>query len=231
MLLDMVVVGIFLLLIDNFRNTKNEISKNKELIDDLRYWKSDEASYRIKGAIIRLNKLGISSADLEGCHLKSIDLQSISLRGSKLFSADLGGANIRKVDVSECNLKGAYLGDADCRSTSFENSSLHRTRCRRANMTAASFVEARLEKTEFFETNLQNADFRGAKLEGCKFNGANLRQANFKGASIVGVKQFVGARDLHLAIFDQSVMALIENECGIVFSDQRKQLAGGQNAI
>lgn len=231
MLLDMVVVGIFLLLIDNFRNAKAETSKNKELIEDLRYWKSDEASYRIRGGILRLNKLGVTGIDLEGCHLKEIDLQSISLRGSKLFSADFGGADIRRVDISECNLKGAYFGDSDCRSTSFEKSFLHRTRCRRANMTAACFTGALLEKTEFFDTNLQSADFRGSTLEGCKFDGANLRQANFKGASIVDVKQFVGALNLNLAIFDQELMAQLESECGIVFSPQRKKLANNHNKI
>lgn len=227
MLLDMVVVGIFLLLIENFRNTKNEIARNKELIEDLKYWKSDEASYRIRGAILRLNRLGITEMDLEGCHLKNIDLQSISLRRSKLFSADLGGADIRKVDLSECNLKGAYFGDSDCRGTSFRNSSLHRTRCRRSNMIAACFAEAQLEKTEFFDTNLQNADFRGAKLEGCKFKGANLRQANFKGATIIGVQQFLDSVAPHLAIFDHDVMAQLESECGIVFNPQCKQLTRG----
>jgi len=226
MLLDMVVVGIFLLFFEKFRNTKNEIARNRELIEDLKYWKSDEASYRIRGAILRLNRLGITGSDLEGCHLKNIDLQSVSLRGSKLFSADLGRADIRKVDVSECNLKGAYFGDSDCRGTSFKKSSLHRTRCRRSNMTAASFAEALLEKTEFFDTNLQNADFRRAKLEDCKFKGANLRQANFKGATIVDVQQFADALELHLAIFDKDVMALLESEYGIIFSHQRKQLAG-----
>lgn len=221
MILDMVVVGIFILLVDNYRTTKNEIRERIELIEDLRHWRSSEAAYRIRGAILRLNKSKVTSINLESCHLKELDMQLLNLHGSKMFSCDLGASDLRKVDLSECNLKGAYLGDADCRSTNFHGATLHRTRCRRANMTAANFNGAILEKTEFLDTILSNANFHEAHLIDCKFSGANLRQANFKGAVIEDVMQFSGAIDIQFAIFSPDIATRLHQKLGIQFSPQR----------
>jgi uncharacterized protein YjbI with pentapeptide repeats len=225
MILDLIVVGLILLLIETFRERRQAISHNKELIDDLRYWKSDEASYRLRGSILRLNRMGITSLNLEGAHLKRLDMQSVRLAGSKLFSADFGEADLRKVDISKCNLKGAYLGDADCRGASLEASSMYLTRCRRAKFTGSTFESARLEKTEFFDCDLQNANFSSAELLDCKFTGARLRHADFRTARINSIEQFEGAEDLEYALFDLATMLALESRYQVKFSQQRKDAA------
>lgn len=225
MILDLVVVGLLLLIVDIYREKRQSISHNTELIDDLRHWTSDEAAYRLRGSILRLNKMGTTSINLEGAYLKRIDMQAVCLSGSKLFSADFGEADLRKVDLSKSNLKGAYLGDADCRGSSFRSSSMYLTRCRRAKFTGATFEKARLEKTEFFDCDLQNSNFDSANLIECKFKGAKLRHADFRNAQINSINQFDGAQELDYALFNLRTMLALESRYGVKFSQQRKDAA------
>lgn len=57
--LDLLLLGIVLTVYEHFTEKKNRIERYKEEIDDLKFWRSEEAIFRIIGIVKRLNKLGV----------------------------------------------------------------------------------------------------------------------------------------------------------------------------
>ena len=61
--MDLAVFGILIALVVRRRERNQEISTQEKLIDDFKKWDSEEAHYRIAGAVRRLNRLGRTSID------------------------------------------------------------------------------------------------------------------------------------------------------------------------
>jgi hypothetical protein len=99
MLLDILVLGIFVLWLDQRRDEAFLSQRYQEEIDDFRNWKSEEATHRIVGNIHRLVKLGVTEIDLYNCYLKNANLREANLERSRLWGADLGNANLRGVNL------------------------------------------------------------------------------------------------------------------------------------
>jgi hypothetical protein len=113
MLLDILVIGIFILWLNRIGEKRLESRRYQEEIDDLRGWESDEAGHRIVGSIRRLNKSGITNIRLERCHLEKADLESVDLTGSDLRDTDLYYADLRRTTLAGTNLTRANLTNAD----------------------------------------------------------------------------------------------------------------------
>ena len=93
MIFDIAVIGILILWLNKSGEKQINIRNNHNEIDDFRDWKSPEASYRILGAIKRLNREDIYKIDLHECYLRTINLSYINLQGSNINYADLGQVN------------------------------------------------------------------------------------------------------------------------------------------
>lgn len=119
-LIELIIIGIFILFITKRFERKENIKRWIEEIDDLRLLKTKESTNRIVGIIRRLNKEKISKIDLNYCYLTDAHLDSVNLEGANLQLADLTGANcsyanFRKADLTCANLTGTIFAFSDLR--------------------------------------------------------------------------------------------------------------------
>ena len=127
MLLNIFVFGILLIMLNKKRSKRSSIEKYKDEIDDFRDWHTEEAAFRIRGNIRRLNQRGVHKIDLRRCFLQNMDLTGVDLRGSKFSGATLTNAILRDADLREtsldkCNLEGADVTNADISGASLQYS-------------------------------------------------------------------------------------------------------------
>lgn len=114
MVFDLLVFGVLLSIYERLREKRDKIERLHEEIDDYRLWDEEEATYRIVGAIRRLNKLGVSKIDLNNCFLKWGYFSKMNL-----CEADLYGANLIHAVFFRTNLYNARLQFAQLQRTSF----------------------------------------------------------------------------------------------------------------
>jgi BTB/POZ domain-containing protein KCTD9 len=142
-LIDLFIIGIVLLWLNNRRESKYQITRWIEEIDDFRYWKEPEATFRIAGNIKRLNSVRISEINLFRCNLEKAFLQKVNLKKAWLFGTIFKNANLISANLSETT----------CMMTDFTNSILYKV----------NFSNADLSGTIFLNSDLSYADFTGAK--------------------------------------------------------------------
>lgn len=163
MLFDILVICVFLTALNERSRKKMEIQRYKDDIDDLRNLKTQEAAYRIRGSILRLNRYNFSKIDLSLCHLKNVRLKEANLEGAGLVGAelqytDLEKANLRKADLQSANLQNAVLVEAD-----LKGAILWKTNLRAANLEKANLSGANLKEADLSEAWLEGANLSGAK--------------------------------------------------------------------
>ena len=86
--MDIVVFGIIIAWLTSRKDQNQEITRQMELIDDYKKWDSDEARYRIAGAIRRLNKLNCTAIDFSGIEMSDFRfrwLEIESIAGSTFY--------------------------------------------------------------------------------------------------------------------------------------------------
>lgn len=140
MLFDILIIGTFIFALHSIAEKRREIKRYQEEIDDLRWWETEEATFKIVGNIIRLNRNGVTNIDLAACYLKKaslkyVELKSAFLHQANLQEADLEGANLQKTDLGMANmqnanlmianLEGANLNDANIEGADFDHANLH----------------------------------------------------------------------------------------------------------
>jgi len=69
MLLDLLVIGVILGALFEWRLKRRDIQRFQDNIDDLRGWRSPLASHRIRGNILRLHRRRVTKIDLTRCYL------------------------------------------------------------------------------------------------------------------------------------------------------------------
>lgn len=175
---------IILVLLFNWLSSKGEkkrrIEHLKDEIEDFVHWNSEEAKYRIRGNLYRLNKEGTTDVTLRYVSVtnKLLDLTRISLR-----NIDLSGSSLLDVDFSECDLTGANFSKIRTSSGCTFNYSRNDT----GGLIHAKFVRAQLQYSEFKNAYLGFADFTDATLVKVDFTGADLRGAIFQGTRFENV--------------------------------------------
>jgi hypothetical protein len=117
LLFDVIIVIFLFALINTVSEKRQRIERYKEEIEDFREWNNEEASFRLRGLIKRINKekvsrlnlvkANLSKRELINANLQKADLSEANLTGAYLFWASLTGANL-----SEANLSGANLSKA-----------------------------------------------------------------------------------------------------------------------
>jgi uncharacterized protein YjbI with pentapeptide repeats len=157
MLLDIIVFGLLIAAFARSTERRREIKRQSEIIDDFKKWNSDEARYRIGGAIRRLNRLGKFDIDFGGVELFEFSFarQDIKdIKGSVFYDGTWGRAGSRDRVVLQ-NVDFSYV---DCRDVTF--SKFHPL----SGLTLSSAF-AEIRDCSFRDSDLRGATFRGAHME------------------------------------------------------------------
>lgn len=221
MAFDLLVFGILLSVYEVLREKRDKIERLYEEIDDYRGWDEKEATYRIVGAIRRLNKLGKSRLGLNLCFLQNARLSNLNLSGTQMNATNLRGADFHNTNLSwtsieattiykanfrEANLTSARMVLASVEANNSDemfyfptgNDSIQKLGYGRKD-TTVDFEKCNLTKAELHLAKLMGANFKGAILIKAELNGANLSSANFQDA------------DLRNAYFGQMGFGSIQN--------------------
>ena len=206
MIFDIAVIGILILWLNKSGEKQINIRNNHNEIDDFRDWKSPEASYRILGAIKRLNREDIYKIDLHEFYLITINLSYINFQGSNINYADLG-----QVKLIDAMLDNTRLNQANLENATLNKASLRYAFLSGANLTGVSGLKANFEnaflvKANFRNSHMINANFRGTDLSGADFENAHLYMADFTGAQGLTVEQLSHAKNLIKAKFDEELL-------------------------
>jgi uncharacterized protein YjbI with pentapeptide repeats len=231
MTLDVFFILIVFALFEHRRDKRQDIARQREVIDDYKRWDHPEAHLRIAGAIRRLNRLGEFALDMAGARLTKFDF------------AEQG---IEKIDESTFfnGQWGERFGDSTVQMVEVD---FDRISCR--NVTFSPFLPfvgfgifgsnyARFVDCSFIETDLSQSTFNGAELTWTKpppeengyaedegdgqwcwnqthygpfycadlqqtsFKDCSLKNADFRDADNILEADFTGAKGLENAFFD-----------------------------
>jgi BTB/POZ domain-containing protein KCTD9 len=153
MLLDLLIIGVFITWLLNRTQRRQLKLRYLDEIDDFRGWASKEASIRIRGNIVRLNKLKAWNIHLADCYLHEANLwgailPEANMHRANLKDAILNQANLYHANLSNANLQGANLSGADLR---------------KAVLNKANLKKANLEKAILTDTFLKDVNLDGVK--------------------------------------------------------------------
>jgi hypothetical protein len=201
--LDLLVLGIVLTLYEHFTEKKNKIERYKEEIDDLRFWRSEEAMFRIIGIVKRLNKLGVKELDLSHCQFKNFPpfkdmtywkFQCSSFINSHFIDIKLNGSNF-----FDSNIKNSYFIHSDLTACDFSLCILENVAFEQCVMNNVNFTNAYIENRNWFFV-LENNENIGIDLLKQRFK---ISTATIK----VKSKQFYQILDI-----DSNDIAKTENQ-------------------
>lgn len=164
---DLFIFGIILTIYESLRSKKEklELEENKRLvlidrykeeINDIRFWKSKEAFYRIRGLVKRLVDLKEEKIDLSHCYLET-DKSLSTYR------------NMKEWKFYAANLRDSFFLMSDMTKTQFYMTKL----------SESSFVEVNLMESNFENADLYKAQFKRCNLNDVKLNGALVGNINW----------------------------------------------------
>ena len=229
--MDLVVFGVVIGVVMLRRNRKQQIRTHLELIEDFKKWDSEEARYRIAGAVRRLNRLGQTSIDFVGMEMSEFsfrrhDIKSIA--GSKFYAGTWGSLGSREKAV----LREVDFSYVDCGNVVFSAfhplGGLGIDLPRHARFRDCGFVQASLRGATFKGALMEWTDkppeetghgeetregepvwlqdyyspFYLADLAGASFEDVEFRNADFRDAENLDQCRFAGAKGLEDCMFD-----------------------------
>jgi uncharacterized protein YjbI with pentapeptide repeats len=112
----------------------------------------------------------VSSAFLQGLHLRNADLLRSDFSSADLRNSDLTGVNFTLANLNSANLRGATLDRAKCDQADLRNSDLH-------------------------GSSLVGVDFSGASLDGSDLRSANLQDIEWQHLKSVAAANIAGVRN------------------------------------
>lgn len=181
MVLDILVIGVGVALLNKYSEKRRDISRYKEEIDDFRHWKSDEAAYKIAGNARRLSSMGVTKIDLSECYLRQASFRDIDLTQARLQHADVEGADLAKANLFRASIWKANLSECMLVSVNLKEANLENTNLEKAYMAGAN-----LQNAVLYNANLKDVDLFGAKLVSTNLRGANLQRAKLFDADLSG---------------------------------------------
>lgn len=213
MLLDLLVIGIFILWLNLKRSEAERVRRYEEEIDDLREWKSDDASYRIAARIRRLNGAGKVVIFLSRCYLRKANLREIILVNSAMQQVDLGESNLRNAKLSNVDLDTAFMGYSDMRGAEIVRSNLTRSRLVHSKADGAIFRGSVFRKASLHGARFRGANFQDCDFDRCIFDGADLSGADFRNARGLSAIALSRAFSLSYARFDEQLLDSLKVHC------------------
>lgn len=219
MLMDLAVIGILLLWLNKSGEKRIRIKRSLDEIDDIRYWKSPEASYKILGNVKRLLRDNVTKIDLNNCYLRNVNLNFSNLKG----------VNMNYADLELCSLIDTNLGYARLNQTNFQNANLNRANLSYsllsgANLTKVKGIKTNFERACLIKTNLNEAflieaNFQFADLSGADFDNSNLYMPDFRGAKGLLPEQLARAKAIIKPKMDEDLYNLINEKFPTLFSN------------
>jgi hypothetical protein len=167
MVFDLFIIGIFITGLSKIGEKKRQIQQYLNEIDDFRNWPEQIAAHRIRGNIIRLNKLGIKKINLNNCYLAHAKLEGINLINSDMWKANLEGC-----DLENSKLQNADLWNSNITGAILRNANLSHANLDSAILTNADFSDSNLDGTRLINTILLNTDFTNSILDNADLTGA-----------------------------------------------------------
>jgi len=213
------------------RDRKQDVVRQREVIDDYKRWDQPEAHYRIAGAVRRLNRMGVSALELTGARLTKFEFARSgieSIEGStfydgrwgerigdstvKLVEVSFDRLNCQKVEFSPYNPL-AGLGDlatnfSHSLNCSFMDSDLSNAKF---NGSAIYWTDRPPETLmEYFDNDdglsgcgqVSYGPFYQANLQAASFKGYRFKNADFRDADNILEADFTSAKGLEDACFD-----------------------------
>jgi len=231
MTLDVFFILIVFALFEHRRGKRQDIARQREVIDDYKRWDHPEAHLRIAGAIRRLNRLGEFALDMAGARLTKFEFAHSgiqSIEGSTFFDGRWGEKfgdstvkmtevsfdhlNCRKVIFAPYNplaglgdLAGIFAHLVDC---SFMDSDLSDAKFNGAKLQWSEIPPE--THVEFFDNDdgssgcgqVSYGPFWHANLQGTSFKGCQFKNADFRDAENILDADFTSAKGLEDAFFD-----------------------------
>lgn len=168
LLFDLLVFGILLAVYEkvkeDYKERKLKTERYKQEIAEFQDWKSDEAKFKIRANVLRLNKLGFTEIDLSEVDLSNLDLKNVKFNNSSLF----------KCDFSSSNMANSEFKNVSCSSSVFKGN--------KTFLLNANFQDTHFQYCDFSGTYLNGANFSRASLSSIDFRGADMRNINFEKA-------------------------------------------------
>lgn len=172
--------ALILVLLFNFIASKGErdtlINRYFEEIEDFRYWKAPEAKFRIRGNILRLNKLNISKFDLGFIDLSGLRLLNVNFNDSVLTDTNFTDTNLHEAQFTGVQCSGSTFSGKDC--------FLNRADFSKAHIQHSYFIGTYLRAANFSKATLSKVNFEGADLRGAFFDGTYIYDSNFDRARV-----------------------------------------------
>lgn len=228
--LDVLFILIVFSIFEYQRHKRLHIQRQQEIIDDFKKWNSDEAKFRIAGAIRRLVQAGKTAINFSGIELKNFSFREHdirTIRGSTFYDGTWGEMGSRDnvileaVDFSHVDCRGVTFSPRDpfsglgvnWASATYRNCMFIECDLRDAKFNGAT-IEWTIEHPEelgdqeegfhgelmFNQTHYP--PFHGTSLTGASFDNCRFINTDFRDVEDIHVCSFKGARGLETCLFD-----------------------------
>lgn len=227
LIFDILVILVGFGFIQNWKQRRDDITRQRELVEDLKRWDNEESMHRIVGALRRLNGFGQTAVDLTGAALSDAKLKGYgvtSLRGSKLSGGGWADETLREssfknVDFSRLDLRDVVFGfDAwgfgSANSGRYEDCNFWESDLRGSCFDAAELdwttpppdtldeVIAEEDDSRPIMARTHHGSFNDADLAHTSFKKCRFHWADFRGAYNIEAAEFIGATGLETCAFD-----------------------------
>lgn len=177
--IDLLVVGVILYWFELRRDNKENVSKQLEILADLRFYSGSDSSYRVLGTVRRLLALGVSNLHLSEMQLNNVELKGLQLKNCNLHAAIFKESLLSHLKFEECKFDAAVFVSTKFEHVTLKSCTLRRAKFNGAVLAGLDFTSCELQDADFTNAKLRSANFRGVDCKGMKFHGADLRSANF----------------------------------------------------
>jgi len=231
MIFDIVFILILFSFFERRRQRQQDIKRQEETIQDYKRWDSEEARYRLAGAIRRLNQMGVHRIDFSGTTISDFSFSKHeieSIEGSNFYDGGWGQPT-RQTQVACTRVAFDWLV---CRNVCFSLfdplEGLANFNSGYAKFEDCSFINCDLSGAIFNGSSLWWSDvppktlfaieeddsgqqysiptgygpFSEANLKHATFTNVDFRNADFRGANNIETANFAGAKGLETAYFD-----------------------------
>ena len=176
MFFDIILFGIILTVYERYSHKHNENENLQNEIDDFRFWNADEAKFRIRGNLFRLNKGGVTKINLSFIDLSNVELRKVILNNSNFCETNLSNSNMENSEFNNilCSNSKFTGKNTILLNASFKNAHIQNSDFSQAYLNGANFCSAKLSKINFSKADLRNVDLQNVHLYEPNFNDAEV---------------------------------------------------------
>jgi len=149
---DILLFGILVVIVDNWRTKKERFIRYAEELADYKDWNQEEGIYRKAGIIKRFS---LSKEKLPPLHY--FYLEGVNLRGLELKEVDLFRSKLNRAILSDTDFNKAFLRASEFNEADITYATLNGADFGGSDLVGAKLNNSRLIETDFSASNLKNA--------------------------------------------------------------------------